>query len=359
LPNGVTFGLSFAEDTYRGFGVGGSVGYGYELGPFHIGGDVGIGPYGTYGADVTVSGGYTSASGYGVGIKVGLSTNFQSVNANAGAELFYSAGHRSGASLLGASMNSAGSKPNLSIGGGSSSVYNSNAGKLQTRSSGFSFGLPIWYGFTLGISYNYTRYWSDETASIYTNGSLYSPQQITDQTYFTSRTYDIFRLLDPKNYNIIDYPDPDQLQGGTFPEFDDYSVTAQGLGGSIRPYIYQSVLYSQNQTNIVQTSGAPANGLNFTPGIQFRFINDFSNSYRQSPLNMTGLSFQFDTPVKGNNDGNYGYNTNTNQLEGSKHITWYTNAQIVGQTAKIIQRTKMTVNILLIQETNHMLIPGI
>jgi hypothetical protein len=329
LPSNVTFGLEFSNDTYQGFGVGASIGYDFSIFGQTIGarGKIGIDAYGQGYANASLGKGLASsgAIGLGLGANISLSTNFKSIRAEA----------RIGVSapLLDASISSSGGSPSLSVGGANISVYNANSGKIQTKSSGFSFGIPIGF-FNVGISYSYTRYWSDETANINTNGALYFPQQLTDQTYFTTRTYDVYRLQDPKNYNIVDYPDPDKLQGGTFPDYDNYSVTAQGLNGNIRPYIYQSVLYSQNQADIIQTSGAPANGMNTTPGVQFRFINDFSNAYRQAPTNMSGLAFQFDSPVYGNNDGNYGYNPSTNQLAGSKHIAWYSNSQINSGYAK-------------------------
>jgi len=330
LYSGVSFGLSFSQDTYQGFGVGVSAGYGYKIGPITVGGNISISPFG--GAALGITAGAKSAvgkTGLGLGGNLGISTNFESISGNVGTGLY-----GDGMSLLGSSINTNNSKASLSVGGGSTSVYNARAGKISTSSSGFGFSMPFGL-FSVSIGYNYTKYWSDETANILTNGSIYAPQRISDQSYFTTRTYDNYRLLDPLNSNIVDNPDPDKLQGGTFPDYDNYLVTAQGLGGSIRPYIFQSVLYTQNQTDIVQTSGAPANGLTYASGIQYRFINDFSNSYRQDHSDMNSLGFQFGNPTYGNNDGNYGYSTQTNKLSGSKNIAYFTNAQINSNEAKL------------------------
>jgi hypothetical protein len=43
---GASVGLDFAWDTYQGFGVGGSVGYGFKIGdgPFGVGATIGVAP---------------------------------------------------------------------------------------------------------------------------------------------------------------------------------------------------------------------------------------------------------------------------------------------------------------------------
>lgn len=343
LPVGVSFGLSFSQDTYQGFGVGASIGFGVALGgkesPFGIGFQIGTDGYGgSYaGVGLSVSTHQAEKSSLGLTGTIGISTNFETVGTYAGAGVSYSdKDSKTHVSLIGASISSGSSKASLTVGGGSSSVHNANAGKIQTESSGFGFTIPLPGGFSVGLSHNYTRYWADNTSSVLTQGTLYMPNYQTFQDYFNNRTTDIYRLTDHNNYSIATHPDPDQLQGGTFPSFDDYSVTAQGLSGNMRPYIYQANLYSQNIQNtnpqIVQTTGASDGNIQYSGGVQYRFINDFSNSYRQESLDPYGTN-KFATAIYGNNDGTKGYNINNGLLAGSKHIRYFTNSQINGSNS--------------------------
>lgn len=84
-PASVSFGLSFSQDTYQGFGIGMSAGLGGRLGGSNspLGGGITIGmdayggPYASAGLGISTR---TAAS---VGANLSLSTNFQSVTAGA------------------------------------------------------------------------------------------------------------------------------------------------------------------------------------------------------------------------------------------------------------------------------------
>ncbi len=124
------------------------------------------------------------------------------------------------------------------------------AAESKPESKGFS--IPL--GANAGISWNTTRYWSDETSEIITHGALYMRKAemglIGTGQYgplFHKHSYDVYHLPDdPAVNNIVDYPDPRRVPGGSFPDNDIYQVTAQGLNGSFRPYVYQERLYMQN-----------------------------------------------------------------------------------------------------------------
>ncbi len=342
-PASVSFGLSFSQDTYKGFGVGMSAGLGISVSgsPFNIGVSVGVSPYGdSYaGLNIGVSTGSASGQGIGLGAGIGISTNFESVSANGGAGISYTAGNTS-FSLLGASISSSGGKASMSIGGGASSINNANQGKIQTESSGWSFSIPL-PGISIGVSSNYTRYWSDETEGVYVSGSLYAPATAPN---LDNHAYDTYHTLDPSSLDPVFLlgapdPDPDRVSGGVFPNFDDYSVTAQGLSGTMRPYAYQAVLYSQNVINNndhsddIVTRPTSANRQNAN-GYAFRFDNDFSNSYRQAHTKPSDSYFNFDSPQYGDNDGDFGYDNSKNELIGSKSIKYFTVEQIISQYAK-------------------------
>lgn len=338
-PASVNFGLEFSQDTYKGFGVGTSMGVGIAVGksPFSIGVSVGVSPYGeTYaGLNVGLSGGKAGEEGLKLGVGIGVNTNFESLNAGASAGVSYSNGSNYSASLLGASISSSGGAGALSVGGIQASVNNANAGKIQTESSGWSFTIPLPI-VSVGISSRYTRYWSDEKASVLTNGSLYAPLSPAD---LNNNAYDTYRLLNPNRANIVDSPDPDRLIGGTYPDFDNYSVSGQGISGNIRPYAYQARLYKQNVINNSDNSNnvyariLPSNKENAN-SYSFRFINDFSNSYRQGHSNSGMDALNFDNPSYGNNDGTFGYDQTENKLAGSKDVQYFTFEQCNSGYAK-------------------------
>jgi hypothetical protein len=360
-PATVSFGLSFSQDTYRGFGVGWDVGVGAQIGgkgsPFNASIGVGVSPYGdpymSGGLGMTVFGG--KDGGLTGSIGVSATTNFESLDAGFSGGIGYSTdgkvgGHSLGGSLLGSSISTGGGKPSLKLGGLTASVSNSKAGQISSSSHGFHVDIPVYYGINLSLGFSKTRYWSDETANVSTHGSLFpngwggtgnSWGSIAD-----NQAYDEYSLLeDPSYKNIIDNPDPSKVQGGAFPDFDVYSVNAQGLGGNMRPYLLQGGIINQNIYN-----GSTPVVTYYSPGVTdyqpyFRFENDFSNSYRQNnaafysnaSLNLRAVTPPFDgSPLygfhdnNGNDDGSTGYGGG-NALAGSRYVN--TNLQVQPRNA--------------------------
>lgn len=332
-PATVSFGLSFAHDTYRGFGVGfdESIGWKFQLGG--IGGNAsvgfGINPYG---------GSYMSA---GIGVTAGplavgvsVATNFKSLSAGFTYGLNYDFGSQNGESwggtLLGSTISTGGGKPSTSIAGLSSSISNSKSGQISTSSHGWHVDIPVYYGINLSLGYSKVRYWTDETTSVTTWGSLNnlgSPNGNNNGEGWDNMAYDEYSLLeDPSYLNSALYPDPTIVQGGSFPDFDQYNVNAQGLGGSMRPYMFEGRIANQNIYN-----GSTPLVTYYLPGVTnynpfFRFEGDFSNSYRQNenPYPNPALDLRYVVPpldgiVYGNGDANTGY-AYGNNLAGSKHV---------------------------------------
>jgi len=318
-------GLEFSQDTYQGFGVGTWVEGKFGEGPLSIGVKVGVSPYGdnymslNVGPGVSLGGGLISASA-----NIGIQTNFKST------EVGFSASIGLG-SLLQASISSGNMRPSLSSGFGSITHVNDiNAGGISTQSNGWSITIPIGI-FSISLSHEYTRYWSSTYSNFAADGVLNDHASLIPSSYED----DNYSLLDPINSSIADSPDPLTVMGGTFPDFDDYSVTAQGLGGNMRPYIFSTVLYNQNRinnndhTHDVYDEYFQVSNTYPLSKWQFRFINDMSNSYTQGHAWDSDSEYGFDFfPKYGNNDDTYGYDLVTNRLEGTNHIEYFTNAQI-------------------------------
>ncbi len=309
----ISFGLSFSQDTYQGFGISSNVGIGVGIGgnssPLYAGISTGNSPSGSE---------YTS--GY-IGIQGKASAGLNVTSNESGVSAGFSA------SAMGISMETTGGGSSYSVGGFSAQTHNSKAGNISTSSSGFSFGIPVVPGFNINLGFSKVRYWSDETANISVHGSLYSSGwSATD-----NQAYDNYAL--PEEEDIANKKDPNGGQGGAYPDYDLYSISAQGMGGNMRPYNFQGEVLSQNIKN-----GDTRKRSYYSPGVtdnipEFRFVNDFSNSYRQNypdypnaNLNLRLVVPPFDpNPVYGNNDGNAGKGTG-NKLAGSKSIEYFTTA---------------------------------
>lgn len=323
-------GLVFASDTYQGFGMGANFGVRYEAyGVVRMGLDVGIGPYGGEFVSASASVGIQVVSGIAAGINA--ETNFKNVSFGAGASLV----DNHGRSLISASMNTSSNKPSLSLMGINSTVYNKNAGKISSSGSGFGITIPLKF-FSIGVSFKSERYWIDETAEVETNGSLYIPviPPNNNTSYLDNRTFDNYRLL-PDRLNIADDTKDQEMVGGTYPEYDNYSISGQGIGGQIKPFLYQRALSLQNQGDYSGYALPEVSSSLFKSGVGFRFVNDFSNTFDQGFGDIvtqggssTGTN-QIPFSMDGKPDNRIG-----NELTSSKHIKYFTNDEIKNNIAK-------------------------
>jgi hypothetical protein len=342
-PANVSFGLSFAHDTYKGYGVGHSAGIGIGVANgVSLGLSFSASPFG--GSVTTELGVQFGAEGSPVSGSLGVSTDGNSISGSGSINVGGVGFSLSTAGSVGVSVTRNG------FGAGASVAYNNSAGNIQTSSRGFTLPLGA-----ISLSWNYTRYWSDETANIKTHGAMYMymPDLVWEGGYNGTGTrynsFDVYHLHDdPKVNNLAEEPDVRKVPGGTFPDNDIYQVTSQGLGGAFRPYAYQERL-------LIQTTSAATNNDPFSAGnpgrvitdqfpagtagkpqskIHFRFMDDFSNTFRQDPLDFTTDAnlinyYNFDNTSKyGNKYGVIGYDATRNKLAGSKNIEFYTNRQI-------------------------------
>jgi len=345
----VTAGLSFSKDTYQGFGVGSFVTVGITT-PLQTGSNVGVGgsvtvgtspfggPYMSAGINAGISGAENSAVSLGVGANV--STNFESVNAGVGGGVSVSYDNSGGgnglragsASLVGASISTQkGSSGSVSV-GGASQTQNRKSDNISTSSFGITLPIPF-----VHLGYKYQRYWIDETDISYANGILNLPKELKPKSYFDEHDFDTYSLLDPSvDGGIVDQPNPDKVLGGTLPDFDHFSVNAQGVNGNMKPFLGEAYLDKLNDGNDLINKQL---GVNDKP-VHFRFIGEFSNRYDYEEtdfhFNEPHIAYDFDgerTAGEGNNS--YGYNETSNELAGRRHIEYYTNSQIINGSAQI------------------------
>lgn len=325
-PASVNFGLSYSQDTYLGYGVGWYLGfsasgavYGKKFGSLGLqgGATMNVDPY------TGVSGG----AGIGIGAKLA-----QTVNANVSYGTFgLNSSVSAGLGSTQASISSQDPKVSLTVGGGYSRIQNSKAGNISTSSSGFGCDIPVYPGIAVSLGYNYTRYWSDETASIKTNGALYYPTASVSN--FDQNAFDSYALPDPElngsNAN------PEFQAEGSFPNYDNYYVVAQGVSGTMRPHIYKGLIFRQNikidgRYEVKQYKYSNSDYQN--DKIEFRFNNDFSNKYIYDKGEVVDgttvpVNAKFESSQKTGEHDNDGFYDG--HLAGSQHIEWYTNNQII------------------------------
>jgi hypothetical protein len=328
----VSAGLTFAQDTYRGSGVGMYSGIGAGIGPVGINSTVGVSPYGnsyaSAGLSVGVSGG--SRQALNMSASIGLELNSNS-GLNVGASTGVGVGRTS---LMDASINSASSGVSLAVGGGTRGIHNTKANNVSYNSEGFQVDIPVYLGINIRLGREYQRYWTDETQFAHTFGSLYL--DAASPTFTTA--FDTYDLLD-LNLNIEKFDNAEKVLGGSFPDTDLYTVTAQGLSGNIKPYHFQQYLYRDDKKDVndnILTKSYRLSNQPLNKPVEFRFINDFSNRLEYNPPNFTvfdmydktiGISFNFDGDVITGKNGQDGYSNN--HLAGSKHVESYTNAEIL------------------------------
>jgi hypothetical protein len=342
---GAMFGLSISNDSNLGLGIGTSFsvgpsfqikGTGIGIGADYTGGNDGYGNSFS-GVGVNASIGKTGDNAKGLTANIGISTNFNSVSAHAGVG-FRDNSNRFQASLLGASISSNGLKPSLSVAGYQLNQTNGAAGRVTTESWGISTP-PIPIGpFTITLGYNYLRYYSDETANVKVIGSVNTLS--ANGKNADEWSFDSYALLNPDaSGGVIKNNDPEKSRGGSFPSYDSYNVNAQGLGGSIQPYILdpgrlfrQNLKKSDGSCCEIKYETSPSG--NFSSNAHFRFKNDFSNSwsYESAAMKVINGQIQYNTvnsPIKPE-----GFNSSTRRLAGSKHIEFFSNEQINNGFAK-------------------------
>jgi hypothetical protein len=266
---------------------------------------------------------------------------------------------------LGVSISSKGSQVSLGEATLNFDQKNNLAGKISSFSKETDKGFYATNFGSLGLKEFYTRYWSDETQSLTTYGALYpglANLKIGEDYYasaptseFQSYAFDTYDVYDDRWATTLNSPtsnevhEPNDLarqMGGTLPAYDRFDVLGQGIGGVMQPIIFENGdLFGQSlyERGI---NGEPANKypvLGYqslrkfsNKKVDFKFLNEFSNSLNITPGEISEnnqllsvSAHQIAALEKGFN------NTGQNQkLAGSRHIEWFSNAEIVNGGAQ-------------------------
>ncbi len=267
----VDVGLTISRDTYRGFSVREHANLRGGTGPFQVDGDgnvVGIRSSigGHMGQVANLSAGLSFNHSSGLTVAGSLTAGGSGISASTSGGL----GGSGSFSPLGISMTSA--QNSFSIAGFSvtKTANNNKSGKISTRtkSSGLRFA-------GLSMQKTYQRYWIDETSEVSTFGSLHFPESVAGGIPTADRSYDVYDLPDNEDFNDANAVNQ---TGGTFVDYDHYNVSAQGVGGTMRPFHYYKHLTRQTELNENDEVTVQGYRLNIQGNkAQFKFENEFSN----------------------------------------------------------------------------------
>ncbi|MEM1323897.1 MAG: hypothetical protein AAGG75_26795 [Bacteroidota bacterium] len=333
VSDGVKVGLDItvSDDTYQGFkgSVGISASVGAQYGP---NASVGV-AMGSDGFTGQANIGYATKNGLKLG--AGLSTDF-----NGNTSPSFNASYKSSQLSVGMSLSSSGVTPSIGLGGFKAYTKNNNAGRVSTKSWGIGGAIPIG-PFIINLGFRHTRYWMHESDMVTTNGVLHADQsdpgtlvdKVIQDQHISFDSYSLHMA----DADITEHFDPDWLQGGSYPSYDNYSVNGQGVGGSIQPYIFENGSLYRKQVRTGQNQDLDLSFYNVRPfnkKVNFRFVNDFSNTLQ---VNAPPLNLSITNPTSSAQSfsalNSAGYNATDQHLAGSKHIEWYTNRQIISNQA--------------------------
>jgi len=353
---GVNVGVQ--NDTYKGsYGT-----VGVQMGLGIQGTDFGVGVGYEYGGGNSSGFVYVGSNSTGLGIQIARGSD--------GGETYTNISVVSGMtqSSMGVTLSGGGTKfsatPTTMF-----MASNDNRGAISTSSGGFNVSIPI-YCFYVSLGYKYCRYWSSTQASTKLYGVLnskagsaavnsvwpaYGRGIVQNQI-----TYDCSVLKDP-NVGYADQTDMNWCSNASLPSYDNYMVTGQGVSGSIEPVVLDNGSLFRSYVQEIDHTKDQYNGIHYQSGSPrmftkakhfFRFLNDFSNSHTVDVSNPA--QFGYGTTVNnwpGLSSTNLGYtvnnidtrgykktlNANSKVTEarfaGSKHVEFYTNAEILSGTA--------------------------
>ena len=382
----VGLGLSWGSNQSLGGYVSASIGIGENA---SIGGSVGTNGFGVNGS---VGGFNASVSTSGVGI--GYSTNTSSPNLGVSLNYSYSAGLSGGVSVSKSKLNKEGvvqrgkgsslginfSSNGMSVNGKlngygagistSSQTIDSGDYDVGVSSDGFSVTAGIFY---IGWSHTKVTISLFKANSLYTSGMLYPVKANKLQYYDDPNGHLRSRILEENHFmdvnslqpfnqesiydNLIDDAKKNDRNNLMLPNYDNYVVNAQGLSGTISPYIHAELNLSgrgrgeQNNDNeyvsylnhdiseyMSPSSSGNNNGADYNAITKKHFT--FNNSYnsflrlKRTNFSKTGVysassDYLMNTFVTGED---FVYNnpslTNENRKREGNHITTYTNKEI-------------------------------
>lgn len=212
-------------------------------------------------------------------------------------------------------------------------------------------------------SYSKTKYWAYENDYSIFDGALYASNidnSLNDGLFDYKIAFDSY-----ESYYKTDRTEQSKQANYSGISYDSYSVSGQGVAGSIKPYIFQEAVL-RNQERTIDTDGdggsiaaafyeypLGSTGDKFTKGINdihFYFENENSsflkvnsgnwvapNSSYGSVFSMNTTNRRTDSSVNINGESFNGYNSSTKRMRKGSYIETFTNQQILDVPSRIVQ----------------------
>ncbi|WP_378185629.1 hypothetical protein ACE939_11000 [Aquimarina sp. W85] len=284
---------------------------------------------------------------------IGLSVNQSSTNSKTNVSVGISV------SSLGVSMTSQNGL-NGSINGASIGLNNQNNGTntFNISSSQFAISIPVFTLINIGFSYSHYNYWLFEKDFTINQGSLYSGNM--RQALHNSLFEDKVDHDSSESYNNLNRNS--EIARGNFSSinYDKYSVSGQGISGTLTPYILENGFIYNKRSLIRDHKGKhfaisqyPDNTGSFSKNINnasskdihFYFNNEFtsylnisSGNWNTTPNNPSNIfsygthNNNFDQSIAGHET----YNTTNNRLKRGNYVEVFTNQQLLDNPHLII-----------------------
>lgn len=387
---------SYSYNSNKGFGGSVSFGYGYmdsAGGYVGVGGSLGVSPGGQFNGSINA--GYTNANGGKIGGSIGtngagISAGFNNIGVGLNTDGSLDLSYGSNGNSVGVSLSSKGISTSVSAFGNTagqniSFINSASSGDYtqEVESKGVSISVPTPIG-VFGLGYNKQKVrWYLNTAKVsYVSGILYLGDAVKYQcevrgafSYIgvpSSPWSNIYYVDSPSECNCNLSPTSvsctsatlvsvDIVNGGKyfmdtnevgitngstqinsnnamFPALDSYSVTAQGISGSITPKIRTRgalLGLSRNHADAslfkanYKTSFGAFQNWGFNAKVDFLFTNQYSSSFSVDPnsfINNTSASsiYQYIS--------NTGTNLATRKRDG-RFVSYFTIKEIINGTA--------------------------
>jgi hypothetical protein len=242
-----------------------------------------------------------------------------------------------------------------SVGGNNISFFgnnNNSPAAVNINNTNYSISFPI-YGVTIGLGYRKTKYWTYQKEYLEFYGSLYAgkftdeysqklfPYKLNFDSYEALYEYDADKQLRKDNLSLISY--------------DNYSVSGQGISGSIKPHLFQhgSLVNKRNESSsaVVSYKAAAVNTI-FTKSmdkpnddIHFYFENENSSYLKVRADNWNTIFNPSDYPsvyhltpntlFQSYLNPDSGYSAPNKRKRTGTYIETYTNQEIIQNPAVI------------------------
>jgi len=264
---GISYNLANSHDTFKGFSSSGQVG-------------ITVNPL-AFVSQLSKGGGQEKITNKSLkninkdnieSFKQNVNSNAELIRQQIGSGAGPNSIERMGRTILGQSsvdfnISSSGIKSSVSVAGRTFGARTGTSSQLSLYTQAKDIGGFSIAFFSVNLKRFHTRYWSDETTALFGTGTLYpniGNSKINSDAYnqsipdnfseFQTYAFDVYDINDVNSYSdlvnsssiwtleasVRDEGDPSKQIGGSFPAYDQYVVTAQGLSGIMQPIIFEN-----------------------------------------------------------------------------------------------------------------------